>query len=107
MDKKTSFRVNNRTETIYGFLSIGLGSISFAIFLWAVYQSAYNLIGREIFIGVIELVAMMLCFAGLTLGFIGETREDKLKISAHLGIALNLIVGVFHFLVIWHAFQNI
>lgn len=104
MDKKTSFRVNNRTETIYGFLSLGLGCISFIIFLWAVYQSAYHLIGREILIGLVELVAMMLCFAGLTLGFIGETREDKLKMTAHFGIALNLIIGIFHVLVIWHAF---
>ncbi|MDF1618101.1 DUF6142 family protein [Petrocella sp. FN5] len=104
MDKKTSFRVNNRTETIYGIISIGLGGISLAIFLWAVYQSAYNLEGREVLIGLVELVAMMLCFAGLTLGIVGETREDKLKMTAHFGIALNLIVGVFHVLVLWHAF---
>jgi len=104
MDKKTSFRVNNRTETIYGYLSIILGGVSFMIFLWAVYQSAYNFTGREILIGLVELIAMVLCFAGLTLGFIGETREDKLKMTAHFGIALNLIVGIFHVLVLWHAF---
>ncbi|PKM67689.1 MAG: hypothetical protein CVU95_06315 [Firmicutes bacterium HGW-Firmicutes-2] len=104
MDKKTSFRVNNRTETIYGYLSLALGGISFAIFLWAVYLSAYNQVGSEVLIGLIELVAIMLCFAGLTLGFIGETREDKLKMTAHFGIALNLIIGIFHVLVIWHAF---
>ena len=104
MDKKTSFRVNNRTETIYGILSIALGGISLAIFLWAVYQSAFNQVGSEIPIGLAELVAMILCFAGLVLGFIGETREDKLKMTAHFGIALNLIIGIFHVLVLWHAF---
>ena len=74
------------------------------IFLWAVYQSAYNFTDREILIGLVELIAMVLCFAGLTLGFIGETREDKLKMTAHFGVALNLIVGIFHVLVLWHAF---
>jgi hypothetical protein len=84
--------------------SIGLGIISLVMFLWAVYQSAYNSTDREIIIGLIELLAILFAIVGLTFGLIGETREDKYKRTAHIGIVLNIIVGILHIIVLSNAY---
>lgn len=100
MDKKSSFRINNRKETTFGIAAVVLGVMSFLLFGTAVYQSAYHLRGREALIGSIELLAILCALIGLIFGIIGETREDKFKRSAHIGILLNLLVGIFHVIVL-------
>lgn len=100
MDKKTSLRINNRTETTFGIASVLLAVISLILFLTAVYLSAYHLEGRKIVVGIIELVAMLTCLVGLVFGVIGETRVNKFRRTAHAGIIANLAVGVFHVVVL-------
>ncbi len=100
MDKRTSFRINNRTETTFGIASIALGVMSILLFLVAVYQSAYNLNGRETIVGSIELAAMLMCLVGGLFGVIGEFRPDKFHRTAHAGIVINLIIGIFHVVVL-------
>jgi len=100
MDKKSSFRINNRKETTFGIAAVVLGVMSFLLFGTAVYQAAYNLQGRELVVGSIELVAILCALVGLLFGIIGETRVDKFKRTAHIGIVLNLIVGLFHIIVL-------
>ena len=70
------------------------------LFVTAVYQSAYHLEGREVLVGAIELVAIILCLMGLAFGIIGETRVDKFHRTAHSGIALNLLMAIFHVMVL-------
>lgn len=104
MDKRTSLKINNRTETTFGVASTALSVFSIVLFLWVVYQSAYNLEGRELMLGGVELLAMLFCLVGLVFGLIGETRVDKFKLTAHIGIGLNILVGIFHVIVLVHAF---
>ena len=104
MDKKTSLRINNRTETTFGIASLVLGGLSLLLFLTAVYQAAYHLDGREVTVGVIELIAMLACLTGLVFAFIGETRVDKFKRTAHAGIIANLIIGILHVIVLVQAY---
>lgn len=100
MDKRTSFSINNRTETTFGIASIALGVMSILLFVLAVYQSAYNLDGRETIVGSIELVAMLMCLVGLLFGIAGEFRPDKFHRTAHAGILINAIVAIVHVVVL-------
>lgn len=104
MDKRTSLRINNRTETTFGIASVILSVLSLLMFLTAVYQSAYHLEGREITVGVIELIAILLCLAGFVFGIIGETRVNKFRRTAHAGIIANVIIGVLHVIVLIQAY---
>lgn len=100
MDKRSSFRVNNRTETTFGITSIIFGVVSLLLFFTAVYQGAYNLEGRETVVGGIELAAMMFCLSGLLFGLTGEFRKDTFHRTAHAGILVNVLVGIFHVIVL-------
>lgn len=104
MDKKTSLRINNRKETTFGIAAIALGVMSILLFFIAVYQSAYDLKGRETVVGSIELLAILFSVTGLLFGLIGETRVDKFRRTAHIGILINLIVGVFHVIVLMQGY---
>lgn len=100
MDKRTSFRINNRKETTFGIVSIILGAMSILLFFIAVYQSAYHLEGRENVVGSIELAAILMCLIGLLFGIVGEFRPDKFHRTAHVGIGINLLIGIFHVIVL-------
>lgn len=104
MDKRTSLKINNRKETRFGVASTILSLISLVLFLLVVYQSAYHLEGKEILLGTIELMAMLFCLVGLFFGFIGETRSDKFRVTAHIGIGLNILIGILHVSVLIHGF---
>ncbi len=104
MDKKTSLRINNRTETTFGIISVCLAVFSILLFISAVYQAAYMLDGREIVIGFIELFAMIACLVGFLFGIVGETRVDKFKNTAHIGIAMNVLIGIFHIIVLFKGY---
>lgn len=99
-----SLKINTRTETTFGVASVGLSVMSLAMFIYSVYQSAYHLEGREVIIGSIELIAILFALVGLLFGLIGETREDKLKLTSHIGIVTNILVGIFHVIVLMHAY---
>lgn len=64
MDKKTSLKINNRTETIFGLASLSLGIMSLLIFILVVYISAYHSEGKQVLLGVVELGAMLMCLVG-------------------------------------------
>lgn len=55
-------------------------------------------------LGLMELVAMLFCLTGLTFGMIGETRTDKFKRTAHIGIGLNVFIGIFHVIVLFQGY---
>lgn len=100
MDKKTSLKINTRTETTFGVASIGLAVFSLILFMIVVYQSGYNPNLNEVVNGLTELVAMLFCLVGFVFGLIGETRMDKFKMTAHVGIGLNALIGILHIIVL-------
>lgn len=104
MDKRASLRINNRTETAFGISATVLGALSILLFCINVYITAYHSDGRALIIGFIELVAMLFCLTGLAFGIIGETRIDKFKRTAHIGIGLNVFIGVFHVIVLFQGY---
>lgn len=104
MDKRTSLKINNRTETTFGVASTALSILSLVLFLWVVYQTAYASAGREVVLGLVELIAMLFCLVGLVFGLIGETRRDKFRVTAHVGIVLNLLIGILHVTVLMQAY---
>lgn len=55
-------------------------------------------------LGLMELVSMLFCLTGLTFGIIGETRTDKFKRTAHIGIGLNVFIGIFHVIVLFQGY---
>lgn len=81
-------------------MAIVFGGVSFLLFLTAVYQAAYHSQGRAVVIGSIELVAMLFCLVGLAFGITGEFRKDTFHRTAHVGILVNLLVGIFHVVVL-------
>lgn len=104
MDKSSSLKINNRRETVFGIASVSLAIISTLLFMWLVYQTAYHLEGREILLGTIELLALLFALVGFVFGLIGETRVDVFKITAHIGIGLNFIIGIFHIIVLFQGY---
>ena len=104
MDKRTSFRINNRTETAFGIASIIFGVVSLLLFATAVYQGAYYLEGRETIVGSIELVAVIFCLVGLSFGIAGEFRKDKFHRTAHTGIGINFVIGILHVVVLFQGY---
>lgn len=89
MDKKSSLRINNRRETTFGIISLTFGALSLFLFIVDVYLAGYHLDGREVLVGLIALGAMLLALVGTMFGIIGESRLDRFRKTAHLGLILN------------------
>jgi len=105
MDKKISLKINSRRETIFGIASVALAVTSISLFIWLVYQTAYYLTGREVLLGVVELGALLFALVGFVFGIVGETRADAFKVTAHIGIGLNLMIGIFHIIVLIQGYK--
>lgn len=107
-DKKITLRLNNRKQTGLGIVSFVLGIVSLVLFLSAVGVSAfadrtYNII---LTIGILEIIGFIVCIVGIVYGIMGEMTRDTFKTFAHIGLVINLILIIFHVLVMVYGFSG-
>ncbi|GKX31982.1 hypothetical protein SH1V18_44620 [Vallitalea longa] len=107
-DKKITLRLNNRKQTGLGIVSFILGLVSLVLFLGAVGISAfadrtYNIV---LAIGLMEMIGFIACIVGVIYGIMGEMKKDTFKTFAHIGMVINLILMLFHVMVIIYGFSG-
>ncbi|GMQ58902.1 hypothetical protein AN1V17_32980 [Vallitalea sediminicola] len=108
-DKKITLRLNNKKQSGYGIVSFILGITSLILFLSAVGISAFTDRGVDsttLAIGLLEIIGVIACIVGIVYGFIGELSKETFKTFAHIGIGINLILMLFHVLVIIYGFRG-
>jgi len=106
-DKRNNLKLTTKMHTGFGITSFCLGMLSIILFSVAVTTSAFEdriLLSVQYKIGIIEIIAMILSLVGIAYGFVGESKKDRFKLFAHLGIGTNIIALIFHILVIIFAF---
>lgn len=107
MEKKSALKLTTKMHTGYGIISFILGILTVLCFLWAVFASALEnreIRGTAIKIGIIEIVAALMSFAGISFGFMGELTKETYKIFAHLGLIINIVAIFFHIAVLIYAY---
>ena len=105
-EKKITLRLNNRKHTGLGIVSFVLGITTLVLFVTVVMISAfatrnYNI---GIGIGIIEIIGFIVCIVGIIYGIMAEMTQDTIKTFAHIGMGINLVVMIFHILVIVYGF---
>lgn len=106
-DKKIALRLNNKKHTGFGITSFTLSIISLLLFLSAVSFSAFADRGYNstiVTIGLLEIVGAISCLVGIIYGIIGEFSKDTFKIYAHVGISINIVLMIFHLLVLIYGY---
>jgi hypothetical protein len=106
-DKKITLKLNNRKETLFGIVALVLGIISLISFLTAVFISAFGnleLYNTKVLIGFIELGAMIISLIGIVFAYVGETTKETLKTYTHIGLVVNIIMMIFHVVVLVHGY---
>lgn len=108
-DKKIALRLNNKKHTGFGISSFILGILSLVLFLSAIGISAFG--DRSInsivnAIGCVEIVGSIICLIGIIYGVIGEFSKEMFKTYAHIGIGINLVLMIFHGLVIFYGYSG-
>lgn len=103
-EKKGSLKLTTKTHTGFGIASFILGIASIGLFVTATIISAFNLQSQQYQVGIIEAIAILSCVIGILYGLIGESTKETFKIFAHLGLIINILIGVFHLLVLTYGF---
>ncbi|WP_304943259.1 DUF6142 family protein [Vallitalea guaymasensis] len=106
-DKKITLRLNNKKQSGHGIASFALGITSLILFLSAVGISAFGDRSTDsiaLTIGLVEIIGFIVCLVGIIYGVIGELSKDTFKTFAHIGIGINLVMMLFHVLVIIYGF---
>ncbi|PKM52388.1 MAG: hypothetical protein CVV02_01150 [Firmicutes bacterium HGW-Firmicutes-7] len=106
-DRKNLLKLTTKIHNGYGIISTILGISSVIFFSFAVFASAFedrSNIAVQYKVGIFETIAMVLSLIGIGYGFVSETKKDRFKLYAHLGIIINSIAIVLHIIVLVFSF---
>lgn len=106
-DRKNLLKLTTKIHNGYGIVSSIFGLLSTIFFSLAVGASVFEdrgVIGIQYKIGILEAIAMVLSIIGIFYGIVSETKKDRFKLFAHLGIIVNTIAIVLHIIVLIYSF---
>ncbi|NDL67983.1 hypothetical protein [Anaerotalea alkaliphila] len=107
-DKKITLRLNTRSQTGFGIVSLAFGVVSIGLFVAATILAAFlseEQLVRQHLPGWLEILAAAMNMAGLVTGAVGETTRDTFKGAAHAGLAVNILAALFHLWVLAAGFM--
>ncbi len=103
MDKST-FKIDNRKESLYGIIALIFIIIAIILFSVGIYVLAFGTDIKIRLIGGLEFISIMMTLISFILSIIGEIQKDCYHKSSHIALVLSSVLSVIHIIVIVRSF---
>ncbi len=101
---KSKFRINARSESVFGILSIVLNVVALLFFLTGILLLVFYKSTSALMVGSLELLSIILTIIALIFSLVGESRKESFHVTSHIGFGCSLVLLIIHITVVVRSF---